>query len=127
MFYPHHRPIDPLLFRTEQLQDLGLLFALLALGAVADLTREVISGEAEDLEKLAKCALGMTSFGSLSACQAMVMLGRYEVLTDRKENEEAGWALFACGCKIGLAVGFSPPIQTHLWAKLIIYQIGLRE
>ena len=77
MFYPGRRPLDPSSFREEHLHSLGLLYALLATGSVADLTQNVINAEAEDLEKLARCALSMRSiheYGSMEAAQAMVML-----------------------------------------------------
>lgn len=110
MFYPKRRPLHPSCFHEEHLHDLGLLYALFAVGAVADLTQPVINSEAEHLEKLARCALGMRNiyeYGSLSACQAMVILSAYETFTDRKRSEGSAWSLLSCGLQIGLSVSLS--------------------
>lgn len=107
LFYPNRRPLARSAFHEGQLHELALLFALLANGSVADLTQDVINPEAEELEKLARVALGLRSIftnGSLAACQTLLLLGSYETFTRRKTTSESAGRLQTFGMCIASSV-----------------------
>ena len=107
LFYPNRRPIAFSAFREENLHDLALLFSLLASGSVADLTQEAINFEAEELDKLSRAALGlrdMFKYGSVAACQTLLLLGSYETATRRKTSSEGAGKLMTFGVCVALSV-----------------------
>ena len=110
IFYPKRRPLRPEVFREDQLHDLALCFSLLVIGSVADLTQDAINFEAEELEKLARAALGLRSiftYGTLEACQALILLGSYETCTRRKMSNESADKLMTFGLCVASSVSLS--------------------
>ena len=94
-------------FRPDMLPSLALLFAVFACGSAADWTQDIINEEAETFERLTRCALGLANIfedGSLEACQALLLLSLYEMLTLRKFDKESDWRITAYALTVASSV-----------------------
>lgn len=87
--------------------DLALLFSVFACGATADLTLPVWNSEAETFQQLARAALGLRSVfdaSSITAAQAICMLGSFDIISGRKNSLESAWKTTSFSFMLALSV-----------------------
>lgn len=114
-FYPEHYPnlrghcsfsSVPAENAADRPHDLALLFALFACGAAADLTQGAQNEEAMRYNALSRTALGLQSIfdeSSLSACQAVFLLGSFESHVGRGPTDSP-WKLISLALTIASSV-----------------------
>ncbi len=110
------------------LHDLALLLMVFATGAAADLTLPPLNEEAEKYRHLARAALGLKSIfdgGSMSAVQAICLLGAYDVASGRKHSMESAWKMMCLAFSLSASV--SNIIFTKAYVLSLSNQIGLRR
>ncbi|KAI0630475.1 fungal-specific transcription factor domain-containing protein [Trametes polyzona] len=87
---------------------LAVLFMVLAVGALLDLTLKPCSAEAEVYYRLGRAALSMRSvFDSpeLETVQALVLMAKYHSLCIQRYSLESAWRIASLASKIGQSVG----------------------
>lgn len=89
------------------LHELALMLMVFACGAAGDLTLPPYNDEAETYHQLARTALSLKSVfdgASLSAVQAICMLGAYEIFSGRRNSLETAWKLLTLGFSMATSV-----------------------
>lgn len=89
--------------------DLALLFAVFACGAVSDLTQAPDNAEGSRYHTLSRVTLGLQNIfegASLSACQAIFLIGSYEVYCGKRTGQEKSWKMFSLAMCLGNSVSF---------------------
>lgn len=111
MFYPGGVRIVPHLAQKENLDDLALLYTVLAIGCDQNILSLGKPSELSDQYRcLARAALGargLFEHGSLSAVQTLVLLSTFEVYSWRPNAQETAWKLKAVGLFIASSVSGS--------------------
>ncbi len=95
-------PDDPV-----DLHDLALLLMVFACGAAGDLTLSPYNSEAETYRQLARATLGLKNIfdgASLSAVQAVCMLGMFDIISGRKNTLETSWKMLCLGFSLSASV-----------------------
>ncbi|TDL15896.1 hypothetical protein BD410DRAFT_795947 [Rickenella mellea] len=111
-FYPLSTTFDPT-DNQDQLanpgpHELALLFMVFAMGAVSDLSLPPSNGEAYTYVILARAALSLSSVfesPSLSAVQAVALLGAYGVHAGRDATLEGSWLTMNVAVDMGVSIG----------------------
>lgn len=89
------------------LHDLALMLMVFACGAAGDLTLPPYNSEAETYRQLARATLGLKNIfdgASLSAVQAVCMLGMFDVISGRKNTLETSWKMLCLGFSLSASV-----------------------
>ncbi len=92
--------------------DLGLLYMVFAVGAAADLTLTPFNQEGECYRHLARAALSVKSIFdaiTLSAIQAVALMGSYEVVSGRRNGPDYGWKM------MNLSMGLSSSVRRKIF------------
>ena len=127
-FYPP--PSAPssssVLRRKEDLHDLALLFAVLSIGSSNDESIPHVNSEGESFACLSRAALSFHSVidhGSLTAVQAIIVLGSYgqNALDDSRHSDTSG-SLLNFGFQLALSVSASSWARTraHIARSLLL-------
>ncbi len=97
------------------LHDLALTLVVFACGAAGDLTLTPYNSEAETYRQLARATLGLKNIfdgASLSAVQAVCMLGMFDIVSGRHNTLETAWKMLCLGFSLSASVcknsGFFP-------------------
>ncbi|KAL5496085.1 hypothetical protein ACEPAH_3178 [Sanghuangporus vaninii] len=109
LFYPQGRPLSPTSLNVGHMHDLALFFMILTGGFLAEGIQNTLTNpEAERYHHLARIALSLNSIfenGSLSACQALILLASYDVQSGRKAAPETSWKLAGIGFIHAISIG----------------------
>ncbi|KAG7097069.1 hypothetical protein E1B28_004456 [Marasmius oreades] len=87
---------------------LAVLFIIFSLGALADLTLEPFSIEAENYFQLGRAALTLHPlFDSqeLSTVQAIILMANYHNMAGRRYTMDSGWCINSLGSKLAQSIG----------------------
>lgn len=86
--------------------DYALLFIILALGSILNLTEEPYRPEAEHYHALARAALGAEEplADSLTAVQALMLVCVYNQLSNQPDAPARAWSLSGLAYKMAFAV-----------------------
>lgn len=109
-FYPNNQPIDPERVSEEQMHDLALFFALLSRGALDDAAIPELRAESETYAHLCRAALALRNplgHGSLSCCQAIMVLAMCLMPQRSYFSHEVAWSLMGFAFQIALSVRVS--------------------
>ncbi|KAI0915694.1 hypothetical protein AcV5_003545 [Taiwanofungus camphoratus] len=87
---------------------LAVLFLILAVGALVDLTLPPCSAEAEMYHRLGRAALSVhTIFDSpdIETVQALVLMSGYQSLCGQRHTIESAWSLISLAAKLAQSIG----------------------
>ncbi|THH27408.1 hypothetical protein EUX98_g6784 [Antrodiella citrinella] len=99
---------------------LAVLFNILALGALVDLTLQPCSAEAEKYYRLGRASLSLRSIldsPEFETVQAVSLMAAYHSLCSSRHSVESAWSLASLACKLAQALGlrkfsFPHPVDT---------------
>ena len=107
----------------------AVLYMILSLGALTDLTIPPFNDEAKRYYHLARAALSMRSvfiLPDISTIQAVSLLAMYDHLSDRPAAFDSPWFLISLACKLAQSVRTPSYVSQIADDHAAPHQIGLR-